>query len=112
MSFVLCLLDDVVVAATEGDQRYSGLLGGGIFHFQNYARLRAFHYPGSCSDYVFTRILKYPWYLQGHLILTLVLVFAIVANREKWMRAEDQKLNVNLEWPKQRFLVVLTNILI
>ena len=40
------------------------------------------------------------------------LVFAIVINREKWMRAEDQKLNINLEWPKQRFLVALTNILI
>ena len=70
--------------------------------FQNYGRLRAFHYPGSRSDYVFTRILKYPWYLQGHLILTLVLS----------VRAEDQKLNINLECPKQRFLVALTNILI
>ena len=48
--------------------------------FQNYASLRAFHYPGSRSDYVFTRILKYPWYLQGHLILTLVLSVLGICN--------------------------------
>ena len=46
--------------------------------FQKYARLRAFHYPGSHSDYAIT---------------------LIVVNCENWMRAEDQKLNINLEWP-------------
>ena len=48
-----------------------------VLPFQYYARLRAFHYPGSHSDYVFTRKLKY---LQGHLILTLVLSVLGICN--------------------------------
>ena len=84
VGYVSLSLNDDMVAATEGDERYPG---GGIF---NGYRTLSSTFPelcktmfGSCFDYVCNYNSRNKF------------------NRENWMRVEEQKLNINLvqEWP-------------
>ena len=75
-------LDDVAVAAAEGDERYSGR---GIIH--GYRTLSS-AFPELCK----TTCIRLMFLLRNYNSRNKF-------NRENWMRAEDQKLNITLEWP-------------
>ena len=76
-------LDDVVVAAVEGDERYSG---GGTCIIHGYRTLSS-AFPELCK----TTCIRLTFSLHNNNSRNKF-------NREYWMCAEDQKLNIHLEF--------------